>query len=282
MDYQQMMRTLTDTAVHVALKVVGAILLWAIGYWLIKMAIRLVRKAFQKKDVDKTLQQYLFSTISVVLNAALIVAILGYLGVETTSFAALLAAGGVAIGVAWSGLLANFAAGVFLLFLRPFKVGDFITAGGVNGTVMELGLFLTLIDTPDHIRTYVGNNKIFSDNIQNFSANRKRRIDLRLQLHYSVDPNKAMEVLKQEIERVPGVLKNPPTEISIFELSPTGPILAVRPYCDTNDYWAVYFAVNRTMLQIIDEMGYPVAEQHFVLRRPSRKQDGEATKAQSH
>src|SRR5262249_6942853 len=201
MNYQEMMKTLSETALHVAIKVVGAFLLWGIGYWFIKMAIRLVRKAFKKKHVDETLQQYLFSTISVLLNAALIIAILGYLGVETTSFAALLAAGGVAIGVAWSGLLANFAAGVFLLFLRPFKVGDFITAGGVSGTVIELGLFLTLIDTPDQIRTYIGNNKIFSDNIQNFSANRKRRIDLRLQLHYSVDPSKAIEILKQEIDQ---------------------------------------------------------------------------------
>ena len=109
--------------------------------------------------------------VSVVLNVALVVAILGFFGVETTTFAALIAAGGVAIGVAWGGLLANFAAGAFLVFLRPFKVGDFVTAGGVTGTVEAIGLFGTTINTPDNVHTIVGNNKIFSDTIQNFSAN---------------------------------------------------------------------------------------------------------------
>ena len=114
----------------------------------------------------------------VLLNIALIVALLGFFGVETTTFAALLAAGGVAIGVAWSGLLANFAAGVFIVILRPFKVGDFVTAGGVIGTISHIGLFGTNIDTPDNVQTMVGNNKILSDTIQNFSSNPYRRVDL--------------------------------------------------------------------------------------------------------
>src|SRR5205814_8653486 len=136
--------------------------------------------------VDATVLRYVGSAVSATLNIVLVVAILGYFGVETTTFAALLAAAGVAIGMAWSGLLANFAAGSFLIVLRPFKVGDFITAGGGTGTVKEIGLFTTTLNTPDNVLTIVGNNKIFSDNIQNFSANSYRRVDLKAQLDHSV------------------------------------------------------------------------------------------------
>src|SRR5262245_65232254 len=125
---------------------------------------------------------YMVNIVTVMLNIALVLGILGYFGVETTTFAALFAAAGVAIGMAWSGLLGNFAAGAFLVILRPFKVGDFVTVGGVTGTVEEVGLFATSIDTPDNVRTYVGNNKIFSDTIQNFSTNQYRRVDLSAQL----------------------------------------------------------------------------------------------------
>jgi small conductance mechanosensitive channel len=126
----------------------------------------------------------------------LVVAILGYFGVQTTTFAALIAAAGLAIGTAWAGLLANFAAGAFLLVLRPFKVGDFISAAGVMGTVHEIGLFVTTMDSPDNVRTFVGNNKIFSDTIQNYSANAYRRVDLTAQIAGAADPHLAIrEVL---------------------------------------------------------------------------------------
>jgi small conductance mechanosensitive channel len=125
--------------------------------------------------LDPTLRRYVQTSLSVLLKIALVVAILGVLGVETATFAALIAAGGVAIGLAWSGLLANFAAGTFLVFLRPFKVGDAVTAGGVTGTVDAVGLFGTTINTADHVLTIVPNNKIFSETIQNFSANPYRR-----------------------------------------------------------------------------------------------------------
>ena len=112
------------------------------------------------------------------LDIILVVAILGFFGVQTTTFAAVLAAAGIAIGMAWSGLLANFAAGVFLVIFRPFKTGDFVSAGGVTGTIHEIGLFVTTIDAPDNVRNIVGNNKIFGDNIQNYSTNPYRRVEL--------------------------------------------------------------------------------------------------------
>src|SRR6185295_13170576 len=147
--------------------------------------------------VDATLQRYIGNIVNVALNIVLVVAILGYFGVETTSFAALIAGMGVAIGAAWAGLLANFAAGAFLIVLRPFKVGDYVKAAGLEGTVKEIGLFATTILTPDNISSFVGNNKIFGDTIQNFSASSYRRVERTAQLAHTVDVQDAVRRLKE-------------------------------------------------------------------------------------
>ncbi|MCY1297545.1 Small-conductance mechanosensitive channel [compost metagenome] len=191
--------------------------------------------------------RYVGSIISVTLNILLVIGILGYFGVQTTSLAALIAAAGVAIGMAWSGLLANLAAGVFLIVLRPFKVGDVITAGGVTGTVMEIGLFATSINTPDNVLTLVGNNKIFSDNIQNYSHNPFRRVELKAQLSGAADYQAAIALLKQRIATIPNVAEDPAVDVEILEFNLVGPVLAVRPYCHNDHYWQVYFDTNRTI-----------------------------------
>ena len=166
-----------------------------------------------------------------VLNIALIVALLGFFGVETTTFAALLAAGGVAIGVAWGGLLSNFAAGAFLVFLRPFKVGDIVTAAGVTGSVEAIGLFGTTINTPDNVLTIVGNGAVFSGTIQNYSANPYRRVDLTATISSTVDHHQAIRLLKDRLARVPNVLSSPAPDVDILQFTPAGPQLCVRPYC---------------------------------------------------
>src|SRR5574339_708829 len=201
------------TLTAVAWKVAGALALWLVGRWLIAIGLRMLRNALARQVVDATLARYAQTGLSVLLNIVLVVAILGYFGVETTSFAALLAAGGVAIGVAWGGLLANFAAGAFLVFLRPFKVGDFVTVAGVTGTVEAIGLFGTVINTPDNVFTIVGNNKIFSETIQNFSANPYRRVDLTATINDGVDHNAAMALLRQRLARVPNVLTSPAPDV---------------------------------------------------------------------
>src|SRR5688572_18858770 len=160
-----------DLAISLGIKILAAIAFWIIGRWLIGWVIRLLRAGLDRQKVDPTLGRYIGSTVTVLLNVLLVIGILGYFGIQTATFAALIAAAGLAIGMAWSGLLANFAGGVFLIILRPFKVGDFVSAGGVTGTVKEIGLFVTSILTPDNVHTLVGNNKIFSDTIQNFSDN---------------------------------------------------------------------------------------------------------------
>jgi small conductance mechanosensitive channel len=245
------------TLMAVAWKVAGALVLWIIGRWLINFAVRLISRALARNQFDPTLSRYLQTGVAMVLNIALIVAILGFFGVETTTFAALLAAGGVAIGVAWGGLLANFAAGAFLVFLRPFKVGDFVTAGGVTGTVDSIGLFGTTLNTPDNVLTIIGNNKIFSDTIQNFSANGYRRVDLTATINNAVDHRQAIRLLKDGLARIPNVLASPAPEVEILQFTPAGPQLCVRPYCSNAHYWQVYFDTNRLIRESFGEAGFP-------------------------
>ena len=184
--------------------------------------------------------RFIGNTISVILNITLVIAILGY-RVQTTSFAALLAGAGLAIGSAWGGLLANFAAGIFLVMLRPFKVGDFISAGGVTGPIEAVGLFVTTIDTPDNIRTFVGNNKLFSDNIQNFSTNPYRRVDLPA---YPARPIQAGDRRAQAANQADSQRRRQAgTDVVIASFTAVGPVLAIRPYTGNDSYWQVYFRV---------------------------------------
>jgi small conductance mechanosensitive channel len=260
-----MMQTITTTLTAVGLKILGAIAIWIVGRWLIGLVLRLMGGAFSKK-LDPTLTRYAQSATGALLNIVLIVAILGFFGVETASFAALLAAAGVAIGMAWSGLLGNFAGGVFLVILKPFKVQDFITAGGVTGTVEEIGLFATTINTPDNIRTIVGNGKILGDTIQNFSANPYRRVELTAQLAHGVDPETAIGLLKPAVASVANVIANPAPDIEILTFNQLGPVLAVRPYCNNQHYWQVYFDTNRVIRDTFAQAGFPIPEEHYAVR----------------
>jgi small conductance mechanosensitive channel len=201
--------------------------------------------------------RYLGSVITVTLNVLLVIGILGYFGIQTTTFAALIAAAGVAIGMAWSGLLSNFAAGAFMIVLRPMKVGDFVTVAGVTGTVTELGLFTTTINTPDNVQTIVGNNRVFSDNIQNFTVNPFRRVDLKCQLSGAADHRAAMALLREKIALIPNVVSTPGVDVEILDFTLVGPVLVVRPYCHNDHYWQVYFETNRVIREALAEAGFP-------------------------
>ena len=239
------------------IKIIAAILFWVIGRWLIGVVISMIRSSLERQKVDPTVLRYLGSVITVTLNVLLVVGILGYFGIQTTTFAALIAAAGVAIGLAWSGLLANFAAGAFLVVLRPVKVGDFVTIGGITGTVTELGLFTTTLNTPDNVQTIIGNNKIFSDTIQNYSTNAYRRVDLKAQLSGAADHQAAMQLLRVKVAAISNVLAEPAVEVEILDFNLVGPILIVRPYCHNDYYWQVYFDTNRTIKESLAEAGFP-------------------------
>jgi small conductance mechanosensitive channel len=260
---QTWLNTAVGVLIAVALKILGALVIWIIGRKLISIARRMTARALEKRKIDPTLIRYADSVIGVMLEIVLIVAVLGMFGVETTSFAALLAAAGVAIGMAWSGMLSNFAAGAFMIVLRPFKVGDFVTAGGITGTVVEIGLFVTTINTMDNVRTFVGNSKVFSDVIQNFSANPYRRVDLTAQLAHSVDVDDAIKRLKERLAAMPHVAKDPPPDVHILTFTLAGPVLAVRPYTHTDTYWDVFFATNKAIADVGGEAGYAVPEQRL-------------------
>ncbi|WP_407278163.1 mechanosensitive ion channel family protein [Aromatoleum evansii] len=257
-------------ATDIGLKVVAAIIFWIVGRWLIGLAGRLLQQAMERQKVDPTLMRYVGSFLSVTLNIILVVAILGYFGVQTTTFAALVAGIGVAIGAAWGGLLGNLAAGIFVVVLRPFKVGDFISAAGVTGTVKEIGLFATAINTPDNVMTLVGNGKVFGDTIQNFTANPYRRVELKCQLAGSADHLTAMQLLREKLLAVPNVLAEPAPEVDILEFNLVGPVLAVRPFCHNDHYWQVYFDGNRVIRETLAAAGFPapMPAQVVIMQQP--------------
>jgi len=261
MNTQDIWLFLTTQGTEFGIKLLTAIAAWIVGRWLIALGIGLMGKLLARGGkIDSTLANYLKSITSVILNIILILAILDIFGVKTTSFAALLAGAGLAIGAAWSGMLGNFAAGVFMQVLRPYKVGDFISAGGVVGTVTELGLFATTLTTPDNVMTVVGNGKIFADNIQNFSALPVRRVDCVAKVANSVNPLDAIARLKPVIAAIPNVAASPAPDIEILEFTPEGPKLCVRPYTHTDHYWQVYFDTHKAIVETFGTAGYPVPE----------------------
>jgi small conductance mechanosensitive channel len=259
---------LSTQGVDFGLKILGALAAWIIGRWLIGLALRAIGAAMQRGGkIDPTLANYLKSIIGVVLNVILLLAILDIFGVKTTSFAALLAGAGLAIGTAWGGLLAHFAAGVFMQVLRPYKVGDFVQAGGVTGTVKELGLFGTTIITPDNVTTLVGNNKVFSDTIQNYSLLPVRRVDCTAKVANSVDVLDAMAKLRTAVAAIPNVATEPAPEVDILQFTPEGPLMSVRPYTHTDHYWQVYFDTHKAVVTTFGAAGYPVPETPQVHRK---------------
>jgi small conductance mechanosensitive channel len=247
-------------------KLVGAIVVWIIGGWVISLLVKALDKAMKRRHIDATLAKYAEGASNVALRILLVIVILGILGIETTSFAALLAAAGIAIGAAWGGLLAHFAAGVFLVFLRPFKVGDFVTAGGVSGTVVEIGMFSTAINTPGNVRVYVGNNAVFSSNIENFSTNPYRRVDLSAQLAHETSPTDAIERILEKVSKIPNVLADPKPVVEISSFNQYGTLLGVFVFCSTANYWQVYFDVNKALSEVGAEAGYALPAQRMVTK----------------
>ena len=271
LDLEKIIDTGTTLLTALGLKVIGAIIAWFVGRALIKFGVRLMTAALNRQPVDPTLTRYVDNIVNVGLTTALIVALLGYFGVETTSFAALIAGVGVAIGAAWAGLLSNFAAGAFLVVLRPFKVGDYVKVAGIDGTVKEIGIFSTTVELADHVIAFVGNNKILSDTIHNYSASPARRVERTAQLAHGVDVKDAIARVKDAVGKIPNVAKTPAPVVEIVEMNTRGPVLAVRPYTHNDNYWQVYFDTNRAICDTFGEAGYPIPTEHVVSQPPAPK-----------
>lgn len=232
-------------------KIISAISLWLGGVWGIRILTEIVRRSLLRGGMQAGLLTYLLSILAISLRVFLMLSILGIFGIQTTSFAALIAGAGLAIGAAASGLLNNFAAGAFLQGLRPFQAGDHIIVGNVEGTVDSIGMLVTNIITPDHVYVYVPNGKILTDTVKNFSANDFRRVELEANLDEGDDVVKAIEFLQDALQTVPNQEPGKTPVVDLLEFKKKGPRLAVWLYTKTENYWQVYFDANRVISNVL-------------------------------
>lgn len=242
------------------LKLLGALAIFIFGRMVIRFALGLLVQRLEGRKVDHTIVGYARNTVAVALNIALVVILLGVLGIETTSFAAFIAGAGLAVGAAWGGLLSNFAAGAFLVILRPFKAGDQIHSGGVTGKVAEVGLFVTTVVTQDNVRTFIGNSKILASSLRNYNANPLRRVDLGGTVGRFTDVDATMAAIRERLLKLPNVAGDPAPEVQILSFNQTHYHLAIRPYAPNDHYWDVYFGATASLRDLLDSIGPHGAE----------------------
>tara|TARA_R110002051_G_scaffold56046_5_gene103891 strand:+ start:8311 stop:9120 length:810 start_codon:yes stop_codon:yes gene_type:complete len=245
-------------------KIIGAILIYIIGSWIIKKLIRLVRKGMSTQAYDESLKKFLLSLVKWALTIFLIITVISTLGVETTSFAALIAAAGLAIGLALQGSLSNFAGGVLLMIFKPYKIGDLVEAQGVLGNVKEIEIFTTKLITPQNKLAIVPNGAMANGNIINYTAEGKMRVDTTVGVDYGSNLQKTKEALLAMLVANPKVLKDPAPSVNVSELADSSVNLAVRPYCKPEDYWDVYFATIEGTKEALDKAGIEIPYPHEV------------------
>jgi small conductance mechanosensitive channel len=255
MEMEQVIAKVQEWVALYGLKVIAAIVILVVGR-LAAMGLRkLIRRIMEKAKVDATLVGFVTSVSYVAMMAFVIIAALGQLGVQTASFVAVLGAATLAIGLALQGSLANFASGVLMILFKPFKAGDFIEAGGTMGGVEHIGIFTTELKTPDNKKIIIPNGKVMGDNIVNYSANDKRRIDLVAGVSYDADLDKVRKVLEEILGAESRLLDDPAPVIGVSELADSSVNFVVRPWVKTGDYWPVYFALQEQIKKRFDAEG---------------------------
>jgi small conductance mechanosensitive channel len=256
-----------DLVAQYGLKVLAALAILIIGRWVAKWLRSLIRRMMERGKTDPIIVGFVSSIAYVALMAFVIVAALGQLGIQTTSFIAILGAAGLAIGLALQGSLANFAAGFLMIVFRPFKVGDFIEGGGVAGTVEAIEIFTTTLKTPDNKIIIIPNAKISGDNIINYSAQPTRRVDLVVGASYDADLKQVRSVLEGIIRDEQRILDTPEPFVAVQELADNSVNFVVRVWTATGDYWGVYFAMTEQVKLRFDEAGigipYPQRDVHI-------------------
>ena len=245
-------------------KIIGAILIYIIGSWLIKKLMKVLRGTMSKQDYDKSLQKFLLSLAKWALTIFLIITVISTLGVETTSLAAVIAAAGLAIGLALQGSLSNFAGGVLIIIFKPYKIGDLVEAQGVLGHVKEIDIFTTKLITPQNKLAIVPNGAMANGNIINYTAEGKMRVDTTVGVDYGSDLKKTKEVLLEMLKANPMVLNEPAPSVNVEALADSSVNLVVRPYCKPEDYWAVYFATVEGSKLALDKAGIEIPYPHEV------------------
>ncbi|WP_302995348.1 mechanosensitive ion channel family protein [Phocaeicola coprocola] len=254
-DVEQLLSKLLDWGIEVGKDLLGAIIIYIVGRFIIKQVGRLLARILEKRKLEISVQTFLRSLVSILLNLILAFAIVSRLGVETTSFAALLASAGVAIGMALSGNLSNFAGGLIILVFKPFKVGDYIEGQNANGTVREIQIFHTILTTVDNKVIYVPNGALSSNAITNYSKQETRRAEWVFGVEYGEDFEKVKAVLQRIIDADPRILKDPAPMIALGALSASSVDIKVRAWAKTADYWDVYFDMNKIVYDTFNKEG---------------------------
>jgi small conductance mechanosensitive channel len=267
MDFSNILPRLQELLAFYGLKILAAIIIFVVGRWIAKALKNMIKRMMTKGNVDEILVSFVGNLTYIALLAFVIIAALNQLGIQTTSFIAIIGAAGLAIGLALQGSLANFAAGVLMIIFRPFKVGDYIEGAGVAGAVEKVHIFTTQLKTPDNKTIIIPNAKIMGDNITNYSAKDTRRVDMVIGVGYGDDLKKVREILEDILANDHRILKDPAPTIGVLELGDNSVNFAVRPWVKREDYWGAYFDVTETVKRRFDEEGisipYPQRDVHL-------------------
>jgi small conductance mechanosensitive channel len=266
MDINQIIEKVSELVTIYGLKVVAAIAIFVVGRWIAKAISNMVRKMMRKADLDQTLRRFVGNMVYIALLVFVVLAALSQLGIQTTSFIAILGAAGLAVGLALQGSLSNFAAGFLMILFRPFRVGDFIEGAGVSGTVEEIAIFTTTMVTPDNKTVIIPNASLTGDNIVNWTIKGTRRVDMVMGIGYDDDIDKAKQIMADVLAQEPRILQEPAPQIAMVELADSSVNFVVRPWVKHTDYWGVYMSVHEAIKKAFDAQGisisYPQRDVH--------------------
>jgi len=264
MEVQKLIDSGYEWVVNFGPKVIGALLIWIVGAWVIKKVVKGMRTLMGRKNYDESLQIFLMNMLSWGLKVLLVLAVLGTLGVETTSFAAVIAAAGLAVGLALQGSLSNFAGGVLIMIFKPFKVGDLIEAQGELGVVKEIDIFTTKLSSLENKEIIVPNGALSNGNIINYTSHGTLRVDHVIGVAYETNIKHARDVIMQVLTSNEKVLKEPAPTVNLMELADSSINFAVRPWATPDDYWDVYFGTLEEIKEALDKSGIEIPYPHQV------------------
>jgi small conductance mechanosensitive channel len=264
---EDFVETIVELTSAWGLKVIGAIALLVIGRIVCGAIRRTMRRGLERSSIDETLVPFLSSLVYYLALAVVVIAVLNLFGIQTASVIAVFAAAGLAIGLAMQGTLSNFAAGVMLLIFRPFRIGDFVEVAGTAGSVQEIGIFSTVLHTPDNVKITVPNSAIYGDTVKNYSANDTRRNDLAIGISYDDDIARAIETIRKVLSGDSRVLDDPEPIVAVGDLGDSSVNLLVRPWCAGGDYWPLRFDLMRKLKEELEAAGcsipYPQRDVHL-------------------
>lgn len=252
---QIFLQHLLDWGVSVGGRIIGAIIIFVVGRFIISLLRKMLAKVLDKRHVDAGIQSFVKSLVNILLTILLVIAVIGKLGIETTSFAALLASAGVAVGMALSGNLQNFAGGVIVLLFRPFKVGDWIESQGVSGTVREIQIFHTILTTADNKVIYIPNGALSSGTVTNSSREDTRRVEWIIGVDYGENYDKVESTVRRLIAADSRILATPEPFVALHALDASSVNVVIRVWVKSGDYWGVYFDMNKTIYSVFNKEG---------------------------